>query len=299
LAAAVEAGKHVFAEKPVAVDAPGLRKVLAACEQAKAKNLSVVCGLQQRYDQPRPAAVEKIHGGAIGEVLAVQSAWLGNMPAKKFPMPRKPEWSDMEWQVRNWYWWTWLSGDHIVEQAVHSIDKGSWALHDQPPVAAVGMGGLQSRMGSERGQIYDHHAVVYEFANGMKHYHYCRQVNGGSRDVSTHVQGTKGSCHVELAVVRNLPGNEVSRYRGKKNVMHQTEHDEQFAALRAGKPVNDGPFMALSTMLAIMGRMATYTGQRVTWERALNSNEDLSPPRYEWGPLPTPTVAIPGRSKSA
>jgi predicted dehydrogenase len=299
LAAAVEAGKHVFAEKPVAVDAPGVRKVLAACEQAKAKNLSIGSGLCWRYEFAAREGIKRIHDGAIGDVVTIQSNYIAAMPGKRWPMERKPEWSDMEWQLRNWYWWTWLSGDHIVEQAVHSIDKGAWALHDRPPAAAVGVGGLQSRSGTgpERGQIFDHHAVAYEYANGVRHFHCCRQVNGGSRDVSTHVFGTKGSCHVELGLVRDLGGAEVSRYRGKKNVMHQTEHDEQLAALRAGKPVNDGPYMAASTMLAILGRMATYTAQRVTWDQALNSKEDLTPPHYQWGSLPTPTPAVPGKTK--
>jgi predicted dehydrogenase len=241
--------------------------------------------------------MKRIHGGEVGDVVSVLSNYIASMPGKKWPMERKPGWSDMEYQMRNWYWWTWLSGDHIVEQAVHSIDKGSWAVHDRPPVAAVGVGGLQSRQAPDRAQIFDHHAVVYEYANGLKHIHMCRQVTGGSRDVSTHVQGTKGSCHVERGIITGLKGEAGWRYRGEKNVMHQQEHDELFAALRAGKTINDGWFMCLSTMLAIMGRMATYTGQRVTWEQAMNSHEDLSPQRYEWGPLPAPAVAVPGKSK--
>jgi predicted dehydrogenase len=305
LQAAVDAGKHVFMEKPVAVDAPGVRKVMAACERAKEKNLSVVCGLQQRYDRPRPDAVQRIHDGAIGDILAVKSAWIGNMPAKKFPMPRKPEWSDLEWQVRNWYWWTWLSGDHIVEQAVHSIDKGTWVLGDKPPVAAVGLGGLQSRMATDhdqvfdpqRGQIFDHHAVIYEYPNERRHFHYCRQVKNSFNDQGTQVFGTKGVCLVERGVIRDLAGKEVWRYRGEKPNPYQVEHDVLFAAIRSGKPVNQGDYVARTTMIAIMGRMATYTGQRVTWEQAFHSKEDLSPPRYEWGPLPTPQVAIPGKTK--
>ncbi|HEY1379233.1 MAG TPA: Gfo/Idh/MocA family oxidoreductase [Gemmataceae bacterium] len=305
LQAAVDAGKHVFMEKPVAVDAPGVRKVMAACEQAKTKGLSVVCGLQQRYDHPRPDAVKRIHDGMIGDVLAVKSAWIGNMPAKKFPMPRKPEWSDMEWQVRNWYWWTWLSGDHIVEQAIHSIDKGTWVLGDKPPVAAVGLGGLQSRMVSDqeqildpqRGQIFDHHAVIYEYPNERRHFHYCRQVKNSHNDQTTHVFGTKGVCILERGVIHDLAGKEVWRYRGEKPDPYQVEHDVLFAAIRNGKPVNQGDYVARTTMIAIMGRMADYTGQRVTWEQAFNSKQDLSPPRYEWGPLPTPKMAIPGTTK--
>jgi predicted dehydrogenase len=297
LQAAVDAGKHVFMEKPVAVDAPGVRKVMAACARAKEKNLSIVCGLQQRYDQPRPTAVQKIHDGAIGDVLAVQSAWLGNMPAKKFPMPRKPEWSDMEWQVRNWYWWTWLSGDHIVEQAVHSIDKGTWVMGDKPPVAAVGLGGLQTRVGEERGQIFDHHAIIYEYPHERRHFHVCRQMKNCVNDQSTRVLGTKGVCLVERGIITERDGKELWRYRGDKPNPYQVEHDVLFAAVRNGKPVNQGEYVSRTTMIAIMGRMADYTGQRVTWEQALNSKEDLSPPHYEWGPLPTPQLAIPGTKK--
>jgi predicted dehydrogenase len=297
LEAAINAGKHVFMEKPVAVDAPGVRKVMAACERAKEKNLSVVSGLQQRYDQPRPSAIQKIHDGAIGDVLAVQSAWLGNMPAKKFPMPRKSEWSDMEWQVRNWYWWTWLSGDHIVEQAIHSIDKGTWALGDKPPIAAVGLGGLQSRIADERGQIFDHHAIIYEYPNERRHFHHCRQMKNSHNSQETRVLGSQGVCLVEKGIIQDLAGKEVWRYRGEKPNPYQVEHDVLFAAIRGGKPINQGDNVARTTMIAIMGRMADYTGQRVTWEQALNSKEDLSPPRYEWGPLPTPAMAIPGKNR--
>lgn len=298
LEAAVTAGKHVFAEKPVAVDATGIHKVMAACAEAKRKNLAVVSGLHNRYMHDVRAAIAKIHDGAIGDVLLVQSAWNGNPPGKPWPMVRKEGWSDMEYQLRNWYYWTWLSGDHIVEQAVHSIDKGLWAVRDQAPASAVGLGGLQTRYGSpsnpDRGQIFDHHAVVYDYSDGRKHLHTCRQQKNCANDVSTWVTGTKGRCHIEKAVVYDLAGNAVWKYSGKKNNAFQTEHDELFAGLRAGKILNNGAYMIQSTMVAILGRMATYTGQKITWERALASKEDLTPTRYAWGPLPTPKVAIPG-----
>lgn len=298
LQAAVAAGKHVFAEKPVAVDAPGIHKVMAACAEAKSKNLSVVSGLQNRYSLEVRAAIARIHDGAIGDVVLVQSAWNGNPPAKPWPMLTKEGWSDMEYQLRNWYYWTWLSGDHIVEQAVHSIDKGLWAMKDQPPVSAVGMGGLQVRQGSaknpDRGQIFDHHAVVYDYGDGRKHLHTCRQQRGCANDVSTWVMGTKGRCHVERALIYDNAGKLVWKYTGKKNNAYQTEHADLFAGLRAGKTINNGDYMARSTMAAIFGRMATYTGQKITWDRALASKEDLTPAHYAWGPLPTPKVAMPG-----
>jgi predicted dehydrogenase len=211
----------------------------------------------------------------------------------------------MEWQDRNWYWWTWLGGDHIVEQAVHSIDKGTWVLGDKPPVAAVGLGGLQVRRATDqdqifdpqRGQIFDHHAIIYEYPNERRHFHVCRQMKNCVNDQTTRVLGTKGVCLVEKGIIYDLAGKEVWRYRGEKPNPYQVEHDVLFAAVRAGKPVNQGDYVARTTMIAIMGRMADYTGQRVTWEQALNSKEDLSPPRYEWGPLPAPRMAIPGTKK--
>jgi predicted dehydrogenase len=298
LQAAITAGKHVFAEKPVAVDAPGIHKVRAACQEARSKNLAVVSGLHNRYYHDVRATLAQIHDGAIGDVVLVESAWNGNPPGKPWPMVRKEVWSDMEYQLRNWYFWTWLSGDHIVEQAVHSIDKGVWAVQDRPPTSAVGLGGLQARHGSainpDRGQIFDHHAVVYEYADGRKHFHTCRQQKNCANDVSTHVTGTKGRCHIEKGVIYDLAGEVVWKYAGKKNDAFQTEHDELFAGLRAGKILNNGDYMVQSTMVAILGRMATYTGQKLTWERALASKEDLSPARYAWGPLAAPKVAVPG-----
>jgi predicted dehydrogenase len=298
LQAAITAGKHVFAEKPVAVDAPGIHKVMAACDAAKSKNLAIVSGLQNHYAHDIRAAIAQIHDGAIGDVLEVQSAWNGNPPGKPWPMVRKEGWSDMEYQLRNWYFWTWLSGDHIVEQAVHSIDKGLWALHDQAPASAVGLGGLQARFGSksnpDRGQIFDHHAVVYQYSDGRKHVHTCRQQKNCANDISTWVTGTKGRCHLEKAAIYDPTGKVVWKYSGKKNNAYQTEHDDLFAGLRNGKIINNGDYMIRSTMVAILGRMATYTGQKIAWDRALASKEDLTPAQHAWGPLPRPTVAIPG-----
>jgi predicted dehydrogenase len=294
LQAAVEAGKHVFAEKPVAVDAPGIHKVEAACAEAKKKKLAIVSGLQNRYSDDVRATIAQVHDGAIGEVLIVQSAWNGNMPGKPWPMVRKEGWSDMEYQLRNWYFWTWLSGDHIVEQAIHSMDKGLWAAHDRPPASAAGLGGLQARLAPDCGQIFDHHAVVYEYADGRKHFHTCRQQKNCFNDISTHVVGTKGRCHVERGLIHGHDGRVVWKSPGKKNDPYQTEHNELFAGLRAGKIINNGDYMIQSTMAAILGRMATYTGRKITWEQALASKEDLSPARYEWGPLPAPKVAVPG-----
>lgn len=296
LEACIAAGKHVFAEKPVAVDAPGIRRVLAACETAKQKNLAVVSGLCWRYDARARASIEQVHDGAVGKIVAMHSSYNSSRPGKEWPMRREANWSDMEWQLRNWYWFTWLSGDHIVEQAVHSMDKAAWAVKDEPPVSAVSLGGLQARPEQPTGTIYDHHAVVYEHASGMKHFHNCRQQPGCANDVSTEIVGVKGVCDVEKGVIRNHDGNVLWKYSGPKGrQMHQAEHDELFASLRAGKPINNGEYMAKSTLLAILGRMASYTGQKITWEEALNSKEDLSPPQYAWdAKLEVPPIAVPG-----
>ncbi len=295
LQACIDAGKHIFVEKPIAVDAPGVRQVLKACRQAEEKQLAVVSGLCWRYHFGARAAIDQVHRGKIGEVVAVETTYNASRPGKPFPMIRKPAWSPMEFQIRNWYWFTWLSGDHIVEQAIHSIDKGAWVFHDEPPVAAIGLGGLQARFGEPRGQIYDHHAVLFEYADGRRHYHYCRQMPGCFNQVATHVLGARGTCQIERGTRRNLKGEVEWKYEGPKNVMHQTEHDEMYAALREGTILNNGVYMCRSTMLAIMGRMATYTGQRITWEEALASEESLAPERYDWSEAPPePTIAVPG-----
>ncbi|MGD9647804.1 MAG: Gfo/Idh/MocA family protein [Pirellulales bacterium] len=295
LEAAVAAGKHVFAEKPIAVDVGGVQRVLAACEQAKQKNLAVVSGLCWRYENHARAAMQQIHDGKLGQIVAMHSAYVGSMPGKAWPMVRQDGWGDMEWQLRNWYWFTWLSGDHIVEQAVHSIDKASWAMHDQPPQSAISLGGLQARRGPELGTIFDHHAVLFEYPSGLKHFHYCRQQSGCAHDVSTHIVGTLGVCDVEKGVIRNHDGDITWKANVKKNIMHQQEQDELFASIRAGQPINDGHYMSVSTMLAVLGRMASYTGRKVTWDQALQSKEDYTLPQYNWDVKPEiPPIAIPG-----
>ncbi len=294
LKAAVEAGKHIFCEKPVAVDAPGIRSVLATAEEARKKDLCIVSGLCWRYDYPRRAVVQKIHDGAIGDVRAIHTTYLTGL---LWFFPRKPEWSEMEFQMRNWLYFTWLSGDHIVEQHIHSLDKAAWVMHDEPPVSAVGIGGRQVRTGEQFGNIYDHHAVTYEYANGVKVFSYCRQMKDCEMDVSDHVIGTKGIAHLMKNPRPEIEGAENWQYSGPKSDMYQVEHDELFAAIRAGKRIDNSQYMAKSSMMAIMGRMATYTGQKITWADAMASKENLSPAKYEWGDIPVPTVAMPGVTK--
>jgi len=293
LKAAVDAGKHVFCEKPVAVDAPGVRSVLETCEYAKQKNLSVVSGLCYRYDLAKRELMKRVHDGAIGDILSIHTTYL---TGTLWHHGRKEGWSDMEWQVRNWLYFTWLSGDHNVEQHVHSLDKAAWALQDEPPVACIGIGGREVRIEPQWGNIYDHFGITYEYANGVKVFAFCRQMAGCENDTNDHIIGTKGFAHVMRP---EISGSERWRHRGKVPNMYQQEHDELFASIRKGIPVNNGLYMARSTMLAIMGRMAAYTGQRVTWEDAMNSQEKLGPEKYEWGPAPEPVVAVPGVTKLA
>ena len=293
LQAAIDAGKHVFAEKPVAVDAPGVRSVLATCQEARKKNLSIVSGLCLRYSNGLRETMKRIHGGELGEIRAVEARdFRGTIWVK----PRQTTWSDMEWQMRNWYYFTWLSGDFNVEQHVHYLDLCSWAMNDVYPVRAFGIGGRQVRTGPEYGNIYDHHSVIYEYDSGARLFAYCRQQARCHNDVSGHIHGSKGSGSFTDSRMK-LTTETPWEYEGPKNNFYQTEHDELFASIRNGKPINNGEYMSKSTLLAIMGRMATYTGQVITWEQAMNSTEDLTPAKYEWGSIPTPAVPIPGTTR--
>lgn len=296
--AAVAAGKHIFAEKPVAVDGPGVRAVLKACEEAKAKRLSVVSGLCWRYDTGMREVMKRVHAGELGDILTLQCTY--NTGAL-WNFPRQKDWSDMEWQVRNWLYFTWLSGDFNVEQHIHSLDKMAWAMKDEYPVKAVGVGGRQVRTSPDYGHIFDHHSVTYEFKSGAKLFSQCRQQEKCASDVSDHLWGTKGVCHIETSgrfTVKPHHAGVAWTYRKSKESgdpgMYQNEHNELIASIRNGTPINNGEYMTKSTLMAIMGRMATYTGQVITWEQALNSTEDLRPAKYEFGSLPVPPVAQPG-----
>jgi predicted dehydrogenase len=297
LQAAVAAGKHIFAEKPVAVDAPGVRAVMQACEEAKKKGLSLVSGLCWRYDTGMRETFKRIHDGGVGDVVTLQCTYnTGGL----WMVPRQPEWSDMEWQVRNWLYFTWLSGDHNVEQHIHSLDKMAWAMRDEVPMKASGTGGRQVRTGPEYGHIFDHHSVVYEFPNGVKLFSACRQQDGCANDVTDHIFGTRGTCDVMKYTIKGQTPWRYNRTRGQRDDnMYQNEHNELIASIRSGKPINNGDYMTKSTLMAIMGRMATYTGKVVTWDMALNSKEDLRPPKYEFGSLPVPPVAMPGVTRFA
>jgi predicted dehydrogenase len=297
LKAAIAAGKHVFAEKPVAVDAPGVRSVLETCRLAKEKNLSVVSGLCLRYSKGFREAIQRIHDGQIGQVRALlANDYRGPIWVK----PREPGWTDMHWQMRNWYYFTWLSGDFNVEQHVHFLDVCAWIMQDQYPATAIGLGGRQQRTGPEYGNIYDHHSVTYTYADGVPLVSNCRQIPNCAGDMSAMVLGSKGKALISErrnGLRLTSDSGEWIYSSREEDDFYQTEHDELFAGIRNGKPINNGEYMSYSTLLAILGRMATYTGQRIAWNDALNSKEDLTPPAYEWGPLATPSIAIPGVTK--
>jgi len=295
LETAVAAGKHVFAEKPCAVDAQGVRRVLAACEQAKKKSLSVVSGLCLRFSNGFGEVVKRINDGEIGDV---QTLYANDYRGLIWHHVRQDDWTDMHWQMRNWYYFTWLSGDFNVEQHVHFLDVCAWAKGNEYPVSAIGMGGRQARTGMEFGNIYDHHSVIYEFADGAKLHSNTRQMSGCTNQINASVVGSKGSATFSerrngLSVVNDKTWS----FDEKDNDVYQTEHDELFASIREGKPINNGEYMAKSTLLAIMGRMATYTGKRVTWQQALESKEDLTPAAYAWGDAPEVVIATPGITK--
>jgi myo-inositol 2-dehydrogenase/D-chiro-inositol 1-dehydrogenase len=296
LKAAVEAGKHIFCEKPMAVDAPGVRTVLEAAEQAKKKNLNLVAGFCWRYNLAERAAFQRVLDGAIGDVRAVYGTY---NTAGLWSNPRKPDWGDLEWQMRNWLYFSWLSGDHIAEQAVHNIDKLNWAMNNVAPLRAVAHGGRQVRTDPAYGHIYDHFSVVYDYPNGAKGFLFCRQQDNCASDNSDVIWGTKGTCNIlGFRGAPNIVGENQWRYKGERPDMYQIEHNELFASIRAGKAHNDGPWMAQSTMMAILGRMAGYTGQSITWEEAMASNETLMPAKLDWkAPLPVAPVAMPGRTR--
>jgi len=291
---AVNAGKHVFCEKPVAVDAPGVRSVLASTAEAKRRGLSLVSGLCWRYHTPQRATYARIHEGAIGEIRAIQATY-NTGPLSD--VPREEGWSDMEWQLRNWKAFIWASGDHIVEQAVHAIDWIAWAMNGELPSRAYAVGGRQCRTGKWTGNMYDHFSVTYEYANGARAYHMCRQIAGCASDNTAYIMGSKGTCRSDpWGPTEVIDGENPWRYDGPKNNMYQTEHDELFASIRRNQALNDGVWMAHSTMMGIMGRMCAYTGQMLTWEQCLGSQENLTPQTWEWGEREFPPVPMPGRT---
>jgi myo-inositol 2-dehydrogenase / D-chiro-inositol 1-dehydrogenase len=294
LRAAVQANKHVFAEKPCAVDAPGVRSVLETCRDAQRRNLSIVSGLCLRHDNGFKDTVARIHDGAIGDIVALQA---NDLRGGIWRRERTDDMSEMTWQMRNWYYYTWLSGDFNVEQHVHYLDVCAWLMRDTYPLKCVGTGGRQVRTQAHFGHIFDHFSVVYEWANGVKLFSQCRQQAGCAGDMSGHALGKRGTAMLterRRGLVLRVDGND-RVYEGPTNNMYQTEHDVLFASIRNARPINNGEYMAKSTLMAIQARMAAYTGQVVTWDQAMNSSEDLSPNGYTFESRPPASeVAMPG-----
>lgn len=291
---AVEKEKHVFMEKPHAVDAAGVRSVIASAKQAEQKGLGVCGGFTYRYDAHKRQLMDRVHGGMIGDVLAVHATYL---TGELWHRGENPEWSDMERQVRNWYYYTWLSGDFLVEQAIHNVDKAAWAMNGEFPVAAMGMGGRQVRTDPKYGNIWDHFSIVYEYASGAKVFLQCRQSAGCAQDVNDHIIGSKGACHLMKETI--AAGGTTWKPEGESDLgkAYQREHEELLQSIRTGKPMNDGVRSAYSTLMGIMGREAAYTGQRVTWKQIQDSKLELLPKEFAWGPHPVPPVAVPGKTK--
>ncbi|MCB1227176.1 MAG: Gfo/Idh/MocA family oxidoreductase [Verrucomicrobiales bacterium] len=295
LQATVDAGKHIFCEKPMAVDALGYHMAMAAVEQAKKKNINLVAGFCWRYSPSRREAFAQLADGAIGDVAGIFATYYGG-PAK--PMAeaaaRTPEMSDVEWQLRNWYNFSYLSGDSIVEQAVHSIDKICWAMGDKPPVECIGTGGRQ--VPSPGGNIYDHFHAAYDWGDGIICNLGSRQIKGCDNQVLDVIHGTKGTLTIGKGTAPYIMGEKRWRFRGEDRNMYDVEHEALFSAIREGKVINDGDRMMLSTLVAILGREVAYTGKRITWEQILASKQDLAPDTLKWGdsfdPGPRPEPGI-------
>lgn len=300
---AVNAGKHIFMEKPMATDVPGIRKVLDMAKVAKEKKLNVVVGLQRHYQNNYLAIADKIKEGAVGKITSGQVYWNS---AGVWVRPRQAGQTEMEYQMRNWYYFNWLCGDHILEQHIHNIDVANWFLGEYP-ISAQGMGGRQIRTGIDHGEIFDHHFVEFTYPSGAVISSQCRHQPGTWSKVGENFQGTKGRIDMKdagTATIVDLDGNTMFEHRGKDDPNpYQVEHDRLFASIRNNEVISDAENGAKSTMTAILGRMATYSGKVVTWEDAMKSEKLLVPKDLSWDstppsmpdenghyPIPTPGV---------
>lgn len=266
--AAVEAGKHVFMEKPVATDASGVRQVLAAAQQAKQKSLCVGVGLQRHHQNQYIETVKRIQDGAIGDVIATRVYWNGG---GVWVRPRQPDQNEMTYQMRNWYYFNWLCGDHICEQHIHNLDVSNW-VKGAHPAKANALGGREVRTGKDHGEIFDHFGVEYTYPDGTKMFSQCRHIKGCWNSVSEWAHGSKGTANIS----GTIEGENAWRYRGDRPNPYQVEHDDLFAAIRSGQPYNEAEYGATSTMTSILGRMCAYSGKELTWDQAINSDVSLT-----------------------
>ncbi len=279
---AIQQGKHVFMEKPVATDVPGVHRVLEAGKEAKRKNLNVVVGLQRHYQNNYREAVRRVRQNEIGKIISGQVYWnSGGVWVRE----RQPDQTEMEYQMRNWYYFNWLCGDHILEQHIHNIDVANWFIGEYP-VTAQGMGGREVRKGKDHGQIFDHHFVEFTYPGGAIISSQCRHQPNTMSRVDEVFQGTRATIHTDAGhntVIRTLDGHELFEYDGSDDPNpYQQEHDELFASIRRGRVISDTENGAKATMSAIMGRMATYTGQVIEWDEAMQSKEVLVPDDVSW-----------------
>ncbi len=289
LKAAIEAGKNVFMEKPAAVDVPGVKIVMEAGRLAKEKNLGIAAGTQRRHSPNYNETIRRVHDGEIGDLIYAKCYWNGG---QIWVIDREPGWSDLEWQLRNWNYFTWLSGDHIVEQHVHNLDVMNWVLGTHPIKAVSGLGGRQSRRGDRHGYIYDHFAVEYEYPNGVTMFSQCRQINNCKSMVGEFVRGERGTsdCANQITPAKGS----VWRYHEPPGSPYRHEHEDLISSIHAGKPINEAQNIAESTLTGIIGREACYSGQEITWEQALKSTTHLGPDKYEFGPFQVPPDPRPG-----
>ncbi len=291
LQAAIEAGKHVFMEKPAGVDPKQMRSIIETSELAQQKKLSIVAGTQRRHSKKYQETIKRIHDGQIGDIVAAQAYWNGSDMLGYWKWWDKENRSDMEWQCRSWPWFTWTSGDHIVEQHVHNLDVINWALQAHPE-QCMGMGGRAVR---NLGNIWDHFAVEFEYPKSVRVESMCRQINGCTDRVAERVVGTKGYADVDQGVI---VGEKPFKYDGPDPDHYVQEMADLIASIRNATPINEGKNVAESTLNAIMGRMSAYTGRAMKWDWVMKSSKlDLTPPKYEFINFPTDPVAIPGKTQ--
>ncbi|HWQ52484.1 MAG TPA: Gfo/Idh/MocA family oxidoreductase [Bryobacteraceae bacterium] len=275
--AAIDAGKHVFVEKPHAIDPAGIKAVRAACDLAKQKKLSVLSGLQSRYTASFRETIQRIHDGAIGDVVSIEENFLR---APYVLYPRQPGQNEVQYQASNQYHFHWLSGDDVPQSLVHNLDRASWVLQGQAPLKVHGMGGRSTLKGEIYGNVFDHHGMVYEFANGVRLYAFCRTVPECYNETSSIVLGSKGRAFISRGVIEGATNWKYSGpriYATPDANPYQVEHNELFKGIRAGNPVNSGDYMARSTLMGIMGQLSCYSGKEVTWEQASTSDFYYAP----------------------
>ncbi len=306
LRAAIEAGKHVFLEKPHAIDPKGIKDLVAACELAKQKGLSVMSGLQSRHHKGYQETIQRIHDGAIGDIVAIEENFLRG-PYGLYP--RLPQYrNEVEYQLANQYHFTWLSGDDVPQSLVHNVDRATWAMREQTPLKAHGMGGRSASFGEIYGNVFDHHGVVYEYANGVRMYAFCRTQNGCYNESSSIILGAKGRANVTRCTIDGETKWRFEAGKTDRQNAYDEEHRVLFSAIRSGKPVNAGDYMARSTLVGIMGQMTCYSGKEVTWEqvnksdfcyapRAEDCTLDMEPPVKPEHDGQYPVFAIPGATK--